>query len=412
MAGHEEMVGFLLDAGACPNTDYDQYSPLGWAVESGNAKIVRLLLERGADPEAEDPRQGSLLGPPIRGGAYTIVELLLDAGLTPDPAVLSDYESPPLVTALRCCQDDVAFLLIERGANLNPGGDPHVSTLAWAVRNGNLRLLEYMLEKGADVDAGVEGGETPLMVAAMNGRAEFIKPLLDGGASFSLTNSQGQTALGIAVQRGWFDVAAAILDINFRTGLGFDTPEESGLFIVNDANTQTIIDKPDILGRTPLFHATVSGRQDLVALLLTHGSTAINTSTCAERSPWLVAQQWVDRNTWDIPDTQCNTIRDLFADVQEPAAVLARGPMIQMAALDPAKLKYPDAPRLDLPCSYPDAARLDLWPHVNPWRRCNLCKTRLGKRGEHFVWDSYRRVGFQVCLECMIKRRGKVCLIW
>src|SRR5207302_3926529 len=65
--GQETAARRLADAGADVNLPFDddepwepgrklriRYTPLGAAIMSGNASLVRLLLERGADPNARD----------------------------------------------------------------------------------------------------------------------------------------------------------------------------------------------------------------------------------------------------------------------------------------------------------------------------------------------------------------------
>lgn len=52
---HEQVVGLLLECGADPNArNKDQQTALHWAAASGNARIVRMLLERAIDMGARD----------------------------------------------------------------------------------------------------------------------------------------------------------------------------------------------------------------------------------------------------------------------------------------------------------------------------------------------------------------------
>lgn len=68
MAGHRDVVEFLLDGGADVNAvDGDGFSVLQVVLMAAGQKakdrteLVRLLLERGADPEHEAPMAGNLI---------------------------------------------------------------------------------------------------------------------------------------------------------------------------------------------------------------------------------------------------------------------------------------------------------------------------------------------------------------
>jgi Ankyrin repeats (3 copies)/Domain of unknown function (DUF3471) len=79
--GHTEVVKLLLEKGANPNSKDTFYNstPLNWAVQKGHAEIVRALLEKGAEGEA-----GALAGAASEGKA-DIVKVILDRGkLSPE----------------------------------------------------------------------------------------------------------------------------------------------------------------------------------------------------------------------------------------------------------------------------------------------------------------------------------------
>ena len=86
-AGDRETLLALLDSGA--NIDqkgqYYRYTPLQWAAWSGHTDIVQLLIEKGADVNAES---GYVFGhTPLHAAAYRghveIVEILLENGADP-----------------------------------------------------------------------------------------------------------------------------------------------------------------------------------------------------------------------------------------------------------------------------------------------------------------------------------------
>ena len=59
---NENLVGLklLLQRGADPNDSLEGWTPLMWAAMSENVRLVEFLLERGADPCFRDAEEGLL----------------------------------------------------------------------------------------------------------------------------------------------------------------------------------------------------------------------------------------------------------------------------------------------------------------------------------------------------------------
>jgi hypothetical protein len=191
--------------------------PLYYAALFGLADVVELLLERGADANA----QGGHLGNALRAAAGSGHE--------------GGYEQ-------------AAKHLINAGADVNSQGGGYGSTLGLAIGNEDAALVELLLENGADVALNSHDGEPPLNAASFRGHIGIVKLLLSHGADVSATNDEGWTPVNSAAAYGHFEVAK--------------------LLIENGANV-TIASSQ---GWRPISSASDNGHLDLVRLLLDAGA--------------------------------------------------------------------------------------------------------------------------------------------
>jgi len=146
------------------------------AVESGEIEQVRRVLTGGA-----------------------VVNARTRAGLTAlSVAIIRGY-------------DDIALLLIEKGASLDArdrSGDrenqhPGNSPVHYAAIYGRTRVLQAMLARGVSPNLRDRNGRTLLMLAAENGHRETVQLLLQHGADPAARSALGETALQLA--RRWGD---------------------------------------------------------------------------------------------------------------------------------------------------------------------------------------------------------------
>lgn len=175
--GHSAVVAALRAAGA----RYD----LADAASVGDADRVRALLEDGADPNAPQPGTGALpLLLSAKQGATDVARLLLDHGADPN-ATHNGYTA--LLMALTYWRKPIVFLLIERAADVNVARFDGATALHEAVRSHDTATVRALLAAGADVNAvrpgaSIHTGRTPLEAALLSGHAETIALLREAGA--------------------------------------------------------------------------------------------------------------------------------------------------------------------------------------------------------------------------------------
>ncbi|KAK3276261.1 hypothetical protein CYMTET_15653 [Cymbomonas tetramitiformis] len=141
--GHESVVAALLEAGAGVNAGSGQ-RPLHGAAERDTVEVVRKLVEKGAEVDAED------------GEGRTALTVALAFG-----------------------QEGVARALLEAGAGVNAGTGQR--PLHGAAKRGTMEVVKEFMEKGVEVDVEDREGCTALTVALAFGQEVWLSGAAGGG---------------------------------------------------------------------------------------------------------------------------------------------------------------------------------------------------------------------------------------
>jgi ankyrin repeat protein len=168
--GAAALAQTLLDAGAPVEGDpLDAETPLMTAASYGNAEVVRVLIEAGADlaatakPTAGGVPGGTALRHAVVFGMTDVVDVLLGAGAT------------DLVQA--AAAGDLTAILTP-----NTSQDDRVAALRTAAAHGQLQVIDQLIAAPTPVDGVDRDGSTALHEAAFSGRADSVKRLLMHGA--------------------------------------------------------------------------------------------------------------------------------------------------------------------------------------------------------------------------------------
>ncbi|EAU33564.1 predicted protein [Aspergillus terreus NIH2624] len=185
------------------------------AVQGMSIRVVRQLLEWGADPNLggpwdESPLNCALKYEDIR--AVVIVKDLLKYGA--DPNVVDKLGSP-LQFALRFEKERsivLCRLLLAFGLDLRRHRRASVAVLLYlAVDANDLDMVRQMDEQGVSMNLASESLPLPIIQAMEHGYVSLVNYLLCRGARYDVANRHGQTALTWAIVNGHVDTVHILL---------------------------------------------------------------------------------------------------------------------------------------------------------------------------------------------------------
>ncbi|MCP4219488.1 MAG: hypothetical protein GY765_32940 [bacterium] len=173
----EKVANFLAQNPKAVNLeDESGFTPLQIAAYYGKDKIVRLLLDKGADVKANNnSRNWSPLYAALLNGKKETIDMLLEKNAA---SGLSKAEGPIILHA--------------------------------AVTVGHTGLVDILTPKGSEIDC-LRYGFTPLHTAASKGKPDVTALLIKKGAGINQKSAQGKTAFNLAKEAGYKDIAALLI---------------------------------------------------------------------------------------------------------------------------------------------------------------------------------------------------------
>ena len=217
--GTEEMVKLLLDWDADTETRGSMgLTPLGNAIESDSPSSAQILIRHGANVNATwSDFSSTLLCIAVREKKEWAVKLLLEKGA--NPQAIDGEGREALYYAVEAGQELMVKWLLSYGGMKKGIAKPvsfrKTSTLDCAVRGSNLSIVEMVLKAGADTNEQDFLGNTPLhesITFARTHLAQIVGLLLNFGAQVNIANNRAETPLHLAVWLRQSEVVPILLD--------------------------------------------------------------------------------------------------------------------------------------------------------------------------------------------------------
>ncbi|XP_075064560.1 SH3 and multiple ankyrin repeat domains protein 3 isoform X4 [Mixophyes fleayi] len=207
-----EKVTRLLERGLDPNyQDPDTGEcPLTLAAQlDGGAELVKILRSGGAHLDFRTREGLTALHKAVRFRNHAVLMTLLDLGASPDykdsRGLTPLYHSAMVGGDPYCCE-----LLLRDYANLGCEDENGWQEIHQACRYGHVQHLEHLLFYGADMRAQNASGNSALHLCALYNQESCARVLLFRGASKEIRNFNNQTAFQVAIIAGNFELAEII----------------------------------------------------------------------------------------------------------------------------------------------------------------------------------------------------------
>lgn len=260
--GYNELVPLLIKGGADVNARNGQdMTLLHQAILKEDSKTAVFLLNHGADMNALTADQESPLQLAIHCRLPDVVDALCTRGVSfsaPD-----NKGDCPLWSALESEQFEIASVLVRHGVDTDcwgPGPEGCLQTLLHRAIDENKEVAaQFLIRSGCDLDSPRQpgpqgqGGEeakdkaSPLHLCCQWGLRNVLHTLIDHGANVNAVDCDLKTPLHVAIENQHEEIIGILLchpgiDLKIRDKTG-NTPFAAALQVRNNKAAQNILER-------------------------------------------------------------------------------------------------------------------------------------------------------------------------
>jgi ankyrin repeat protein len=302
--GQMRIVEMLLESGAeIDAQDKDGWTALRWAAQRGHKRIVELLIRKGASLEMPSSDQWTLLRWAAREGREPFIRLLIEKRVNLNATDTNGWTA--LRWAIGYGHGMTAWLLMQARADINKQDNKGFTPLHSAAErwkeSRDKSLIWLLLQNRADINARTRLGLTALHIAASRGHSSVVWLLLENGANPSQVDNNGRTALHCAITEGRKTVAQLLIRKDESLIHATDDEKGTALHVAASGGDLPIVELlldsgaeinvRDREGYTPLHRAVSQQHEGVVSCLVRRGAkvnipnkkkwTALHSAVCA-----------------------------------------------------------------------------------------------------------------------------------
>ncbi|KAJ7266795.1 ankyrin repeat domain-containing protein [Mycena rebaudengoi] len=278
--GYMDIVHLLIEKGADVNAQGGGYgNALQAASSSGHESIVHLLIEKGANVNAQGGEYGNALQAASSLGHESIVHLLIEKGANVNAQ--GGCFGNALQAALLSGHESIVHLLIEKGANVNAQGGRFGNALQAVPYGSHEFIFHLLIEKGVNVNAEGCNFGNALQAASFLGHESIVHLLIEKGANVNAQGGEYGNALQAASSLGHESIVHLLIekgaDVHAQGGL-YGNALQAASFSGHESIVHLLIEKgADVNAQGGQFGnalqaASAKGHESIVHLLIEKGA--------------------------------------------------------------------------------------------------------------------------------------------
>lgn len=264
-------------------------------MKSCDAKIIKALLEAGADPNIQDKDEETVL---------TIVARTKNQRLEEEEPQYARGGERAL-RQIDCVE--IAKILRQAGANLDIQNNRGQTALIVALEWDNIEVAQVIMEGLYNPNICDKDNNTALIIASRNREVSIVESLLKKGANRCIQNRHGNTALIFAIIYNYTEIVKCLLDLSQADICKemvnvCDEDGDSPLInaIVNEVDLEIMeilikngadVNESDRELRTALMIATKAGCIEMVKILLENKADPNKEDGERRTALWIASQK-------------------------------------------------------------------------------------------------------------------------